>query len=135
MSIHPEERMIALIRKIRETLQGYADHHLAKNPPQPEKAQVNMNLVHEINGALIALATPPTLQLTEEMMEAVRDPDIFKPGQIVRHPPAVTPIPSIPHLTKLVEDLKGCGAGETVAIEMSVGDLRALVGVDEAQPA
>lgn len=121
MSIHPEERMIALVRKIRETLQSYADHHLAKNPPQPDKAQVNMNLVHEINGALIALATPPVLQLTEDMIEAVRDPD--------------KEIASIPHLTKFVETLGERGAEDVVTVHMRVGDLRTLVGVDEAQPA
>lgn len=134
MSIHPEERMIALVRKIRETLQSYADNHLAKNPPQPEKAQVNMNLVHEINGALIALATPPVLQLTEDMMEAVRDPDNLKPGPIVYHDP-VEHMPSIPHLTKFAETLRGRSGDELVSVQLSIGDLRSLVGVDGAQPA
>lgn len=134
MSIHPEERMIALIRKIRETLQGYADHHLAKNPPQPDKAQVNMNLVHEINGALIALATPPVLQLTEDMMEAVRDPDNLKPGPIVHHDP-VEHAPSILHLVKFAETLRDRSADELVSVQLPIGDLRSLVGVDGAQPA
>lgn len=68
-----EEKAIWLLRKLRETLQSYADSHLAKAPPQPAKAKVNLELVHEINDLLLSLATDMPLLLTPA--EVVRDPD------------------------------------------------------------
>lgn len=44
--LHPTTR--TLLTEIAETLLGYAHNHIAKDPPQPEKAQVNLDLARKI---------------------------------------------------------------------------------------
>lgn len=51
-----------MLRRSREQFQFYGDQHMAKSPPQLEKAAVNYKFVAEINAALV-------------MAETVRSPD------------------------------------------------------------
>lgn len=126
----PEDTMIRLVRKVRDQLEFYGDQHLAKNPPQPEKAKANYDLVHEINDALLGLATPPVMTLTPEMEEAVRDPDTLRPGPIVRHEPGAMHIGGIEELRSFLETLQLRDGEDYTAVRMRIADLRTLVGVD-----
>jgi hypothetical protein len=128
MTMSPEENMIALVRKVRDQLEFYGDQHLAKTPPQAEKAKANYDLVAEINNALLALAAQPTLVLTPD--DVVRDPDVFRPGAVAFQPIGAMIISSIPHLTKFVETLAGRDEEDYAAVSMRIGDLRVLAGVD-----
>jgi hypothetical protein len=121
-----DSAMIALVRKVRDQLEFYGDNHLAKTPPQHEKAKANYDLVHEINDALLALAVPPRM-LDPEL---VRVPDVFEPASIIYREPDASHIPSLVHLTKFVETLAPRDDEDYVALRLRLGDLRTLAGVD-----
>lgn len=61
-----------MLRRSREQFQFYGDQHMAKSPPQLEKAAVNYKFVAEINAALLAAPTP---HFTIGTAEVVRSPD------------------------------------------------------------
>lgn len=74
-------RVVTTLKNLRTTLQGYGDHHLAKDPPQVDKARVNYDAVAEINETLIAMGedvvrSPDILELTvsrEQLQEALHE--------------------------------------------------------------
>lgn len=68
----PDENLIAVLRKARDTFQRYGDNHLAKDPPQHGKAEVNYSMVREINEALLAVAEPEPVRLPDTIPSDAR---------------------------------------------------------------
>jgi hypothetical protein len=59
--------LLTVLRKARDTFQEYGDNHMAKMPPQRDKARRNYLMVDEINQALLADDPPSDLTLFEKM--------------------------------------------------------------------
>ena len=55
--MQPDFQTRRLLTRLRTALQGYADQHLAKEPPQVFKAETNLHFVTEINDELLRLAS------------------------------------------------------------------------------
>ncbi len=50
------DALVGELRECRKQFQFYADNHLAKNPPQLEKAAANQQMVASINSRLLHAA-------------------------------------------------------------------------------
>jgi hypothetical protein len=57
----------AVIRRVRDTVQGYGDQHASKDLPQPHKAQVNYQMVADLNELLSVLATQEAVRLSDNL--------------------------------------------------------------------
>ena len=108
-------RTIALLERLRDTLHGYATNHMAKSPPQIDKALTNLKLVVAIDAELLRLG------VEQANTVSVRVPDCDSSQAA----------PSIRHMTEFVESLAGRDAEDLVAIRAPLGELRVLLGVDE----
>lgn len=108
----PSDLAVAALRKSREQFQFYADQHLAKTPPQSEKAQVNIALVAEINAVLLSLA--------EE--EGVRAPDTLAERPVTA---------AAARIVEYAGTLRGRDGDDWTMVHMTIGELRAWTGVDD----
>jgi hypothetical protein len=68
----PGEFAIHTLRDARDTFLRYGDNHLAKDPPQPDKARVNYRMVDQINAALLALADAEVVGLSDNFPAKAR---------------------------------------------------------------
>lgn len=56
MTTDRETLLVRMLERCREQFRFYGDQHMAKDPPQIEKAQVNYNIAAEITGVLVGIA-------------------------------------------------------------------------------
>ena len=47
-----EQKLESALKELRDAMQSYGDQHMAKSPPQYDKANANYALVHVANSAL-----------------------------------------------------------------------------------
>ena len=103
----PIELAAAALRKARDTFQRYGDNHLAKTPPQIDKAGVNFDMVAGINATLLALG-------------AAKAEEVF--GLSEQKPDS----PARERLRMFIESLGERDDDTFVQYDALLGDLRAL---------
>jgi hypothetical protein len=148
MNLNPT---IELLQYLRQTMQGYADQHLGKTPPQPAKAETNQYAVQLINAELLRLATPAIavedvlatqaelrfsaadiLSKTIERMRAQHAEDAA-PETTTQAPADPVRLPDkdlrFDPLRRFAETLAQTHPGELVNLTLPLDDLRALLAL------
>lgn len=111
-----DEFAIATLKKCRDQFQFYGDAHLAKDPPQVDKAVVNYGVAAEVNAVLIQIG-----------QESVRLPDtpVLNPAMIVD---------TIVEARHFADTLRGRDPDDMITAAMPLRLYRYLVAVDPEVP-